>query len=157
MSGLLLAFALILGYVETFLPLPFGVPGMKLGLPNLAILLTLYLAGAREALAVNTARVILSGFLFGNFASILYSLSGALCSFLVMFLCKKKAFGIAGVSMAGGCAHNLAQAAVAALVMSTWRILYYLPPLILCGTLTGLVLGSLARAVLAHLPAGRMG
>ena len=150
--GMLLASALILGYVETFLPLPFGVPGMKLGLPNLAIVLTMYLAGGREALVVNMARVILSGFLFGNFASILYSLSGALVSFLVMLLCRKaKGFSVAGVSMAGGCAHNMAQAAVAAMVTSTWRVLYYLPPLILSGTITGLLLGLTARAVLTHL------
>ena len=40
--SMLLAFALILGYVEALIPLPFGVPGMKLGLPNLAVLITMY-------------------------------------------------------------------------------------------------------------------
>ena len=63
---MLLAFALILGYVEALIPLPFGVPGMKLGLPNLAVLITMYRFGNKEALIVNVARVFLGGFLFGN-------------------------------------------------------------------------------------------
>ena len=67
--GLLLAFALILGYAESLVPLPFGVPGMKLGLPNLAVLLTMYLFGNREALLVNAARVCLTAFLFGSLSS----------------------------------------------------------------------------------------
>lgn len=160
MLGMLLAFALILAYVESLLPLPFGVPGMKLGLPNLAVLLVLYRFGGKEALSVNLARVVLSGFLFGNFASILYSLSGALLSFFIMSVCKKgKRFGVVGVSVAGGCAHNLAQAAVAAMVTSTGQIFYYLPPLIVCGSLTGFGLGLAARGVLARLPgsAGKEG
>ena len=81
--GLLLAFALILGYVETLIPFPFGVPGMKLGLPNLAVLLVLYLFGAREALLVNICRVCLSAFMFGSLSSLLYSLAGAFFSFSV--------------------------------------------------------------------------
>lgn len=89
---MLLAFALILGYVETLIPLPFGMPGMKLGLPNLAVLITMYRFGNKEALTVNAARVFLSGFLFGNFSAILYSLSGAAVSFLVMAGCKKLSF-----------------------------------------------------------------
>ncbi len=153
MLGMLLAFALILGYVESLLPLPFGIPGMKLGLPNLSVLLTLYLFGGREALAVNLTRVMLSGFLFGNFSTVLYSLSGALFSFLIMSIGKRiKGLSITGVSVAGGCAHNLAQVMVAVLVTSTGQILYYLPPLIACGSLTGFGLGLTARGVLGHLP-----
>lgn len=153
MLGMLLAFALILGYVESLLPLPFGIPGMKLGLPNLAVLLVLYLFGGKEALAVNLARVVLSGFLFGNLSSVLYSLSGALFSFFTMSICKKvKGLSVTGVSVAGGCAHNLAQAVVAVLVTSTGQILYYLPPLIVCGSLTGFGLGMTAQGVLRYLP-----
>lgn len=154
--GMLLAFALILGYVESLLPLPFGLPGMKLGLANLAILLTLYLSGERDALVVNVARVLLSGFLFGNLSAILYSLSGALVSFAVMALCRRiPGFSISGVSIAGGCAHNAAQIAVAVLVTSTVQVLYYIPPLLACGALTGLCLGIAAGGVLRLLPKGR--
>lgn len=112
---MLLAFALILGYVEALIPLPFGVPGMKLGLPNLAVLITMYRFGNKEALTVNVARVFLGGFLFGNLSAVLYSLSGALVSFLVMLAIKRlPCFSITGVSVAGGTPINCAQLVVAA-------------------------------------------
>ncbi|MBQ4416129.1 MAG: Gx transporter family protein, partial [Butyrivibrio sp.] len=85
-TGLLLALALVFAYVETLIPLPFGIPGMKLGLPNLMTVLLLYCYGAKEALCVNLLRIVLSGFLFGGFQSILFSLSGALTSFAGMVL-----------------------------------------------------------------------
>ena len=155
--GLLLAFGLILGYVETVVAFPFGVPGMKLGLPNLAILLVLYLFGAREALLVNVCRVCLSAFMFGSLSSLLYSLAGALFSFLVMALLKKNpAFSVTGVSCAGGIAHNAAQLCVAVLITETVQILYYIPPLLICGCLTGFCLGLVCRAVLAYLPGRTM-
>lgn len=151
--GMLLAFALILGYVETLIPLPFGVPGMKLGLPNLAVLITMYRFGNREALTVNTARVLLGGFLFGNLSAILYSLSGALVSFLVMMAFKRiPCFSINGVSVAGGTAHNCAQLAVAMLVVQTYQTMYYLPFLLVSGCVTGLCLGLTAGAVMKRLP-----
>lgn len=151
-SGMLLAFALILGYVESLLPLPFGLPGMKLGLPNLAVVLVLYLFGAREALLLNLGRVLLAGFLFGNLSSLLYSLSGALFSFLIMVFCRKHSgLSIAGVSCAGGIAHNMAQVTAAVFVTRTIQVFYYAPPLLICGALTGLVLGILAGTALRHL------
>ena len=75
--GLLLAVALVLSYIESVIPLNFGIPGMKLGLPNLAVVLTLYLFGWKEALLINLTRILLSGFMFGNMAGILFSLAGA--------------------------------------------------------------------------------
>ena len=156
--GLLLALALILGYVETLIPLPFGVPGMKLGLPNLAVLLTLCLFGSREALSVNAARVCLSAFLFGSLSSLFYSLAGALLSFLVMAAVKKNPrFSVTGMSCAGGIAHNAAQLMVAALVTETAQILYYIPPLLFCGCLTGFCIGLVCRGVLASLGGGKGG
>lgn len=130
---------------------------MKLGLPNLAILLVLYLYGAREALLVNVCRACLSAFLFGSLSSLLYSLAGALFSFLVMALLKKNpAFSVTGVSCAGGIAHNAAQLCVAVLITETVQILYYIPPLLICGCLTGFCLGLVCRAVLAYLPGRTM-
>ena len=154
--SMLLAFALILGYVEALIPLPFGMPGMKLGLPNLAVLLTMYRFGNKEALTVNGARVLLSGFLFGNFSAILYSLSGAVVSFLVMAGCKKvSCFSVTGVSVAGGTAHNCAQLLVAMLVVQTYRTVYYLPYLLAAGCVTGLCLGLIAGQVMKRLPEAR--
>lgn len=154
--SMLLAFALILGYVEALIPLPFGVPGMKLRLPNLAVLITMYRFGNKEALTVNVARVFLGGFLFGNLSAVLYSLSGALVSFLVMLAIKRlPCFSITGVSVAGGTAHNCAQLVVAMLVVQTYQTIYYLPFLLVSGCITGLCLGLTAGQVMKRLPAWR--
>ena len=142
-TGLLLALALIFAYVETLIPVPFGVPGMKLGLPNLMTVLLLYRYGAKEALCVNLLRIVLSGFLFGGFQSILFSLSGALFSFAGMVL-----LDMAGVSLAGGVLHNLGQLLTAAFVVKTAGILYYAPALAVSGCVTGLAIGALAKRLL---------
>ena len=84
--GMFLALALICGYIESLIPFYFGVPGMKLGLPNLVTVVMLSCIGAKEAFFVSALRILLSGFLFGNPFSILYSFGGGICSFAVMCL-----------------------------------------------------------------------
>lgn len=143
--GLFLALALILAYVESLIPFSFGIPGIKLGLPNLIVLLLLYdetRNGAREALLVNGLRIVLSGFLFSNLYAILYALAGAVFSFLAMLFARKtKRFSMAGVSMLGGVFHNIGQLLVAMAVVETFAVAYYVPFLIVAGTVTGAVLG----------------
>ena len=151
--GLLLAFALILSYVESLIPFFFGIPGMKLGLANLAVLLTMILLGVREALMINIGRIIISSFLFGNMFMILYSLAGGIFSFLVMIGMKKsKKFSIAGISMGGGVFHNVGQLLVAFAVVETKSIFYYLPVLLAAGVGTGFLNGVIVMTVLPHLP-----
>ena len=146
--GLTLALALIAGYVESLIPIPIPIPGIKLGIANSVILILLYLAGVKEAFVVNVCRVFLSGFLFGNMFSILYSLSGAVLSLFVMAVVKRKdLFTEAGVSIAGGVTHNIGQLVVACLVLKSTAVWNYLPVLILAGCLTGLVIGILADEI----------
>ena len=118
MLGFLLALSMILSYIESILPLSIGIPGIKLGLPNLTVVILLYLYGAREALAVNLLRIVLSGFLFGNLFAIFYAMAGALCSVIIMLIMKKAdLFSIAGVSIGGGVFHNMGQLIVAMFVV----------------------------------------
>ncbi len=146
---MLLAFALILGYVETLIPFTFGIPGIKLGLANLAVVLALYLSGGREAFLIDILRIVLGGFLFGNMYSILYSMAGGLLSFFLMLLLKRTGrFGIPGVSMAGGVSHNIGQLIVAAFVVETKGLFYYMPILLAAGLLTGFLIGALSVGVL---------
>lgn len=146
-----LAFALILSYVEALLPFSFGIPGIKLGLANLAVLLVLYRLGIKEAFLTDILRIILNGFLFGNLYSIIYSMAGGVLSFLVMSTLKKtKRFSIVGVSMAGGVFHNIGQLFVAAFVVETIGIFYYIPPLLIAGIVTGLLIGLLSQQILAR-------
>lgn len=152
--GFLLALALILSYVESLIPFSFGIPGIKLGLPNLIVLLLLYerAEGAREALLVNALRIVLSGFLFSNLYTILYALSGAAFSFLAMLMGKKCGrFSMIGVSVLGGVFHNIGQMIVAMLVVETFAVSYYAPFLIAAGTVTGALLGFAGMELVPYL------
>ena len=152
--GVFVALALIFSYVEMLIPIQIGIPGVKLGLANLIIVIMLYKTTAREALLLSVTRVLLSGFLFGNMFSILYSLAGGILSLAVMALSKKTGgFSVIGVSIAGGVSHNMGQLAVAAFVVETARVIYYFPLLLIAGVLTGFLIGVVSRETLKRLPA----
>ncbi len=170
--GFFLAVALILSYIETLIPFSFGVPGIKLGLPNMVVVLLLYKQdygetgenpisgtkvshngyGSREAALVNGLRIVLSGFLFSNLYSILYALAGAVCSFIAMLIGKRiHCFSIAGVSVLGGVFHNIGQIIVAMFVVETFAVSYYVPFLVIAGTLTGAILGLVVMEIMPYL------
>lgn len=172
--GFLLALALILSYVESLIPFSFGIPGIKLGLPNLIVLLTMYegtggkntgvkeqsrtryvkilTKGEQEALLVNGLRIVLSGFLFSNLYTILYALSGAVFSFAGMYAGRRtKLFSMVGVSVLGGVLHNVGQLLVAMAVVETFAVAYYVPYLIVAGTVTGALIGLAGMELLPYL------
>ena len=100
--GVFTALALIFSYIETLIPISFGIPGVKLGLANLIIVIALYKIPLREVYVLSVVRVLLSGVLFGNYFSIAYSLAGGLLSLTVMALLKKAGgFSVIGISIAG--------------------------------------------------------
>lgn len=143
-----LTFALICSYIESLIPIPFGVPGMKLGLTNVVIILLLYLMGPFDAIVVSILRVLLIGFMFGNVYSLCYSLAGGVLSFIVMFLLYRfTKFSMIAVSVAGGFSHNLGQLLVALFFFDTPYLIYYLPVLLITGVVTGAVIGVIAQAV----------
>lgn len=147
--GLLLAFALILSYIEVLIPFSIGIPGVKLGLANMAVLLTLYLFGYRDAFLLTVLKALLCGFLFGNMTMILYSLSGAVVSYLTMAaMVKSNHFHLLTVSAAGGVMHNAGQLLVAYFVIKTYGILYYVPILILSGLIAGILIGTIVSLVM---------
>jgi len=152
--GMLLAFALILGYVESLIPFSFGIPGIKLGLANFAVVLTLYQSGTKEAFLIDLLRIVLSGFLFGSLYSILYSLAGGMLSFAAMVLFRKTGWlSICGVSIAGGVFHNIGQIVIAAFIVETKGVYYYMPPLLIAGVVTGALIGILAKQIRDRLAA----
>lgn len=175
--GFFLSLALILAYVESLIPFSFGIPGIKLGLPNLIVVLLMYQkdtkqgfqnsdnvktvkAGvdgvgqsmAKEALLINVLRIVLSGFMFSNLYAIMYALAGALLSFATMLFGKRmRCFSVIGVSVLGGVAHNIGQIVVAMFVVETYYVGYYVPILIAAGTITGAVLGLAAMELRPYL------
>lgn len=147
--AMLVAVAMIFSYVESLIPINFGVPGMKLGIANLVTVTGLYFLAVPEMMVVVAMRVLLTGFLFGNGMSIMYSLAGGLLSVLVMAGMKKlKGFSIIGISMAGGIAHNIGQLAVATLVVENLKLIYYLPALLAAGAVTGFLIGLVSGKLL---------
>ena len=147
--GVFTSLALILSYVELLIPINFGIPGMKLGLANLLIVILLYKGCPRDALLLSVIRILLSGLIFGNMFSIFYSLGGGLLSLAVMvFLKKPGQFTVAGISIGGGASHNVGQLLVAMFVVQTYQVGYYLPVLLIAGVITGAVIGILSAEVL---------
>ena len=150
--GLFLALALICSYVESLIPFYFGIPGVKLGLTNVVVVLMMYSMGERDALLVSVARILLAGFLFGNLFSIAYSLAGGLLSFAVMVLLKRfSGLSVIPVSVCGGISHNIGQILLAAVIVENYHIMYYIPVLLVAGFLTGLLIGILSQEMILRL------
>ena len=146
--AMLSSFAIVLGYVESLIPVFTTVPGMKLGLPNLAIIVVLYLYGWREAAGVSLVRILVIGLLFGNVFSVAYSLAGGALSLICMSLLRiKDPFGPIGTSMLGGIAHNIGQLIVAIVIVENVRVAYYFFLLGIAGLLAGALIGILGGTI----------
>lgn len=141
--GLCAGVALVLAYVEALLPpLYAAVPGIKLGLPNIAIIFILYRFGLREAAAVSLIRIVAVSLLFGNPMTFAYSVAGAFLSLLVMTVLRKlDLFSIVGVSVAGAVFHNVGQILTAMVLLGTAELGYYLIVLAVTGTISGILVG----------------
>ena len=146
--ALMATFALILSYLESKIPPLAAIPGVKVGLANIVVIFALYKMGLKEAIIVSAIRIFIVAMLFGSPVSMLYSLAGAVLSLAVMFLLKKfTPLGKVAVSVSGGVMHNVGQIAVASIILDTNVVVYYLPFLILSGTIAGIAVGT-AGAIL---------
>lgn len=148
-SALLVALAMIFSYIEALIPFNFGIPGIKLGLANLVVVVALYLLGAKQAFMISMVRILLVAFTFGSLAALFYSIAGGILSFAVMVLCRKiKGLSVMGISVAGGVSHNIGQIVVAIFVVENMNLLLYVPILIIAGIVTGLLIGLVSGMVL---------
>ena len=146
--GMLIGLAFIFSYIEAVIPIPIPVPGVKLGLANLVVIVGLYTVGIRGTIAVSLVRIVLVGFTFGNASSMIYSLAGGILSLILMILFRKlNWFSQTGVSIIGGIGHNIGQITIAALVTQTAGVFYYLPFLLAAGVAAGAVIGLLGGLV----------
>jgi len=151
--ALLTACALMLSYIESLIPLPFPIPGIKLGLANLASVFALYRLSYKDALLISAVRVLISGFLFTTPVSMIYAFSGALFSLSVMALMKRtNRFSVTFISCTGGMAHNLAQVTISYFIVSHLGIFSYLPALLISGLITGLIIGMLSDIAIRRIP-----
>lgn len=150
--SLLVAMGTALHAVEGLFPIPMPIPGVKLGLANVATLLALHLFGLRDALCVALLRVLLGSLIGGQFLApgFFLAASGSAVSTVTMALLLRytRCFSMIGISMAGAVAHNLGQFLAASLLLQTGAVIYYLPVLILAGLPTGICTGYLMKALL---------
>lgn len=153
LCGVMVALALVFGYIEHLVPFPVGIYGIKLGLANLVVVVMLYSFRWYTALSVNLLRIFISFLLFGSATSLIYSLCGGILSFCLMLLMsrlKKPSFSVIGVSICGAIAHNIGQICAAVILLDELRIAFYLPVLIAVGAITGTLIGLIAMPILKH-------
>ena len=151
--GIMIALALILSYVEAQVPAFFAIPGMKIGLTNVVVVVALYVIDAKSAMFINVVRIILVSLLFGTAMSFAFSIAGGMLSTVIMILLKKSdKFSTVGVSAAGGITHNIAQILVAMVLLGTKAIAWYLPILWISGVLTGVVIGIISGIIASRIP-----
>ena len=147
------ALAMIFSYIEVLVPIPVPIPGVKLGIANLVILIALYRMGFKYAMTINIVRIVASGLLFQGVFGMLYSLAGGVLSLIVMYLLyRTKLFSMTGVSMAGGVAHNFGQVSIACLIVSNVRLMSYFAILLWTGLISGILIGILAYIIEKRLP-----
>ncbi|RKM60850.1 Gx transporter family protein [Butyrivibrio sp. XB500-5] len=150
--GIFAALAMILSYVELQIPAFFAVPGMKLGLTNIVVVVALYVLGEKSAFFINLIRILVVSLLFGTVMSLWFSLAGGVLSTLIMILLKRcDKFSPVGVSAAGGITHNIGQIMIAMILLQTKFIVWYLPALWLSGVVSGVVIGIIGGIVCDHL------
>lgn len=150
--ALLSSLALIFSYIEAIIPYNPGIPGIKLGIANIVVVIALYKYGWKDAAAVSTIRIVIAGLLFNGLFGMLYSLAGAFVSLTGMILLKKTdKFSVIGVSMAGGVLHNVGQLLVASAIIEDIRIFYYFPVLLFSGIASGIAIGIASVFILKSL------
>jgi len=142
------ALAVVLGVIEALIPFTVTIPGAKLGLGNIVVLACLVSLGGRDALLLIFIKTVLTSFILGSFSTFLFSIFGALGSFLIMYIMVRfgsKLFSLMITSVMGGIVHNLGQLLAASIVLGTTKIFYYLPFLLVAGVATGLFVGVASK------------
>lgn len=149
LCGMLLALMLVLGFVESQLPVAAGIPGIKLGLSNGVLIFAVYMLGIPTAFLLMVLKVVLSGLLFAGPSAMIYAFAGGVLSLTVMSLLSRiKGLSPVVVSMMGGLSHNVGQVAMAMLVLQTPKLMYYMAILMAVGLVTGLATGLAANGII---------
>ncbi len=150
--GVLTSYALTLSYLERMIPPIVPIPGVKVGLANLVVLIAMYLIGNKYGLFLSIIKCTAVAILFGGLSSFMYSITGGMLSFIFMYIFKRmKIFSIVGVSVIGGVSHNLGQIFMAILIVGNFKLIYYFPVLILSGIVAGVGIGVISGNTLPYL------
>lgn len=147
--GLFTAMALLLSCIENILPFRTGIPGIKLGIANLIIVISFYFLPSGEVLSISLLRVFFLSVFSGSPFTTAFSFTGAIASFFAMYISyRRNSFSPVGISIIGGVTHNLAQLLISALLLNTPAFLWYSPVLLISGIITGLINGLIATKII---------
>lgn len=152
--AVLVAQGMVLSYIERLIPVPFIVPGAKIGLANIVTLTAICLLTFKQSGAVVLLRILLTASTFGSLSSFLYSFSGGVLSFFIMFVFSrvfKNDLSLMTISIIGAITHNLGQLLVAAFMIKSLLVLGYLPMLLVVAIPTGIFVGVVAKFLITHL------
>ncbi|MGI6167194.1 MAG: Gx transporter family protein [Eubacteriales bacterium] len=161
-GAVLVSAALLLSYLESFIPLGLllPLPGFRLGLANISIMFVFFCISATEAAVISAVRVIVMALLFGNPVSFFFSATGAAFSLAGMFVLKyaaKNKLSFWGISVISASLHNIGQLAAAAVLFGK-AIISYLPALLFASAVFGSICGILLNILVPKiLPAIRGG
>lgn len=147
--GLFTAMALLLSCIENMLPFRTGIPGIKLGIANLIIVITFYFLPSGEVLSISLLRVFFLSVFSGSPFTTAFSFTGAIASFFAMYISyRRNSFSPVGISIIGGVTHNLTQLLISTLLLNTPAFLWYSPVLLISGIITGLINGLIAIKII---------
>lgn len=147
--GLFTAMALLLSCIENMLPFRTGIPGIKLGIANLIIVIAFYFLPSGEVLSISLLRVFFLSVFSGSPFTAVFSFTGAIASFFAMYISyRRNSFSPVGISILGGVTHNLAQLLISALLLNTPAFLWYSPVLLISGIITGLINGLITIKII---------
>lgn len=156
LSAMFVAVMMVLGYLESLIPVG-GIPGMKIGLANSVLLISLYWLGIGISIQLMLVKVFLSAFMFGGFMALPYSLAGGILSLGIMIVLIYPVHGVSpiGAGVAGAVMHNVGQVLVAMFVLQTNKLVYYMAILVLVAIVTGALTGTVAKLLMRYLPKSR--
>jgi len=150
--ALLVSIGLAVGYIENMIPVPIPLPGARLGLSNIVVLITIVVFGWKEGFTVALLKSVLLMLVTGNVSSFFYSFAGAFLSAIAMNISWYKLnLSIISTSLIGSFFHNLAQVTLGSIIVSNWRLFYYFPFLIILGIFTGLFVGMASKYIIEQL------
>lgn len=149
--GLLIALALVFSYIESIIPIPVPIPGIKIGFANLVVVFALYRLDAKAAGVISILRVILVGFMFGNMSAIMYGLAGAILALIAMVVVKRLSFHVMTVSLLGALAHIIGQMIVAGAVTDYGAVMYYAPYLLIASFVAGIIIGVISNILISRI------
>lgn len=150
--GVLIALAMIFSYIESLLPLPVPMPGIKIGLANLVVVFALFKLDYKYAFLISLIRVVLIGFIFTNMSAMLYGLAGAVLSLIVMVISYKTLkLHVITVSVLGAVAHIAGQMIVAGFITDFGAVMYYAPYLFIASFLAGIVIGTISNILISRI------